>query len=87
MSTEPFDGVKWIKGFFDLTRWTKDLATLLRILVWFIVAFALLVGTVKIKNWLFPKDKPVAQNTAITGDTNKVENVGTKNNKWGLLVI
>lgn len=58
MSEEPkeqWSWIKWIKGHISITRYGKDIGTIIRIAIIIVLGFALFLGVAAIKNKLFPK--------------------------------
>lgn len=83
---------KWITGFIDVTRWIKDIGTLLRIVAIVGMAYVLLVGGIALwKRWIPVKKEPKPPITtgAITGgDKSKLSiSSGDRTNKFGILTF
>lgn len=82
------DAKKWFTGFIDITRWLKDIGTLIRLVAILVIAYILLVGGIALwKKWI-PKPKPPKPPITINdiyGDS-KVEQ-GDKTSKFGIITF
>ena len=77
------DAKKWFTGFIDVTRWIKDIGTLIRVVIIIIVAYLLFVGGVAAWKWVMPK--PKVPTVSVLNNTGPCEVNGDKKTKFGLI--
>ena len=81
---------KWFNGFIDVTRWIKDIGTILRIIVIIVVAYILFVGAIALwKKWIpAPKKKTPTTIESVNCTNGKCEiSSGDKTSKFGVITF
>jgi hypothetical protein len=82
------DAKKWAFGFVDITRWIKDVGTLIRIVIIIAICYLLYVGGVAIWKRVVPIKEPQNSVETINCPGGKCEvTTGDKRTNWGFINI
>ena len=82
------DAKKWLVGFADVTRWIKDIGTLIRIVVIIAVCYLLFVGGMALWRRIVPPKPPIRAIESVNCAGGKCDIVtGDKRTNWGFINI
>jgi len=78
------DAKRWFQGFIDVTRWIKDIGTIIRIIIVLAITYVLVIGGMALyKHWMpKPKTPTIHHVETIEG---KCEIMQDKQTKWGFI--
>ena len=77
------DAKKWFTGFIDVTRYIKDIGTIIRAILIICIAYLLVVGGVSL--WKRAMPKPKVPTVTTLNNTGPCEVNGDKKTKFGLI--